>query len=74
MRERKNLNRLVVGLLDKSASPPTARQMFDEIRIEHHEILRTDGVMTFKSFVSVINSFKGVIAVGERTKFYKRNI
>jgi hypothetical protein len=69
MNPRTRLNQLVVGMLSKG-EPPTARQLYEELRIEQPRIIVEEHVKGFKSFVKIINSFETVKVIGIRTRRY----
>ena len=70
MIERKALNRLVVATLRENDEGMRAIEIYDTIRFERPEVLRTERVSGFRGFVKVINSFEQVKSLGTGVKIY----
>lgn len=70
MKERKQLNKLVIATLQVSNTALRATELYDKFRRESPQVLRTEQVHCFRSFVKVVNSFDGVVAVGSNIKRY----
>jgi len=70
MIERKELNKLVVLTLTDNQSSLKASQLYEQIKKEEPSIMREERVRGFKSFVKIINSFKGIKPIGSGVKRY----
>jgi hypothetical protein len=68
MIQRKELNKLVVIFINSSKSYPTARELYQDIKEEHKQIIHQERVRGFKSFVKIINSFKEIQPIGNRSE------
>uniref|UniRef100_A0A6M3XZG7 Uncharacterized protein n=2 Tax=viral metagenome TaxID=1070528 RepID=A0A6M3XZG7_9ZZZZ len=66
MKKRETLNGLVVAALETSG-PMKANRLYGKIMADHPEVMRSEKVEAFKSFVQVLNQFGGVERVpGDR--------
>lgn len=60
MKERRELNRLVVRTLRSERNDVKANYLYDRLRFSHPHVLRKEKVTTFRGFVKVLNSFSNV--------------
>ena len=70
MLERKELKKLVAIMISSSPSPPTAIELYHQVRVDR-QLIQHERVRSFKSFVRIINSFPEVVPVGNSPCFYK---
>lgn len=60
MRQREELNKLVVMTLDGAMGKPKAIDLYNMVKIANPHILKQEKVPTFRSFVKVINAFSNI--------------
>jgi len=70
MRQREELNKLVIMTLDSIIDKPKAIDLYNMIKVVNPHILKQERVPTFRSFVKVINSFPGIRHEGIKPKRY----
>ena len=71
MDKHKELNRLVVHTLTLTQEPTTAREIYQIIRAE--PIATRRGMVTFKGFVKVINTFPEIEQAGRMNQTREGN-
>ena len=57
MKERNELKKLVFIIVSNKQEPPTAKEIYNQIRKDKPSITHTEKVSGFKSFVKILNSF-----------------
>lgn len=71
MKDRPQLNKLVVATIKSYTKPPIAYDIYSNIRINYPDIFHTERIYTFKSFVKIMTQLPNVEKMGEsRLKVY----
>ena len=76
MQDRKKLNKLVVSFIDIRNQEFSAKQIYHELKEENPQAFRENKVGSFKSFVRVMPTFKGIERVensGECMTYKSKN-